>query len=301
MIEGWRNAAVLGALAVLLMGLAQLPRAWRFLPLGAAVGVGVAAYLGALAPAWALDSLVADAPWLGTLALVIWTMHAESTWIRARSWPAAVGLGAVLGDRFVAAGLVLGEPDTGRRARLVLAASGASLMGFTSGAAPLLLGWGGLECVGIGLVLAAIGFVGGSAPALPVSRPPLRTLLTAGIVPMCGLFIVWFGMLGGGLEAVATGLERLPLEAYSHSHLLVFAGSILGGGIADEGILALCAREIQLRALSLRGDDAVMAIRAGLAVGGGLPSLVLTGSRLRVGLPLWLLQVGVVATWLFLR
>ncbi|MDP2306343.1 MAG: hypothetical protein Q8P18_09980 [Pseudomonadota bacterium] len=300
MVEAWRNAAVLGAISGLWMALAQLRRAWGWLPAGVIAGVGAALFLGALAPSWALSSLVADAPWLGAIALAIWGAHAESAWLRVRAWPMVVLATALLGDRFVAVGLALAEPDPSRRARLVIAASGASLIGVTSGAAPLVLGWGGPEFVGMGFVLAAVGFVGGSGP-IERARPDVGAAWKALVVPLLGAVVVWLAILSGALELVATALEQVPLLATPHGDLLVYAGAVVGGAFGDEGLLALCAQQIEFRALSVRGDTLPIAIRAGLAVGGGLPLLLLTGSRLRVGLPLWLLQLLLVTVWLLLR
>ncbi|MES2638280.1 MAG: hypothetical protein V4850_02330 [Myxococcota bacterium] len=300
MVEAWRNAAVLGGLTGLLMVLAQLRRLWGWLPAGVIAGVGVAIYLGALAPSWALSSLAADAPWVSAFLLAVWAAHADSAWLRVRAWPLVVLLTAVFGDRFVAMGLAVAEPDPSRRARLVIAASGASLVGVTSGAAPLVLGWGGPEFVGMGLVLALVGFVGGGG-AVERAPPTWSAVRRAMVVPMLGAIVVWLAVLSGALELIATGLEQVPLLATAHGDLMVYAGAVVGGAIGDEGLLALAAREIELRALSLRGDTLPVAIRAGLAVGGGLPLLLLSGSRLRVGLPLWLVQIGLVTAWLSLR
>ena len=125
--------------------------------------------------------------------------------------------------------------------------------------------------------------------------------ILAALVPLLGAGIVWLAILGGALELVATGLEHVPLLAMARGDLLVFGSAVFAGAVGDEGVFALVVREIQLRGLSLRGDTLPMALRAGLAVGGGLPLLLLTRSRLRVGLPLWLLQIGLVTTWLWLR
>jgi hypothetical protein len=300
MIDAWRNAAVLGGITGVLLVLAQIGRARNWLPACFIAGVGVAIYLGALAPSWALSSLLADAPWLGACLLALWAANAESGWLRVRSWPAVVLATALFGDRFVALGLAAAEPDPARRARLVVAASGASLIGLTSGAAPLVLGWGGPEAVGIGVLLAGVGFAGGGG-APEWRAPNLKLAGTAALVPLLGAGIVWLAILGGALELVATGLEQVPLLAMARGDLLVFGSAVFAGAVGDEGVFALVVREIQLRGLSLRGDTLPMALRAGLAVGGGLPLLLLTRSRLRVGLPLWLLQIGLVTTWLWLR
>jgi hypothetical protein len=300
MTEAWRNAAVLGAIAAVLVPIAQRRGAWRYLPVLVLASLAAAWKLGALLPSWALSSLVADAPWMSAFALAAWSANADAAWIRARSWPQVVLLTALFGDRFVAIGLAATEPDPARRARLVLAASGASLLGITSGAAPLALGWGGWEAVGLALVLAAVGFAPGGG-AFERAVPAPTAVLSAVVVPLCGAFIAWLLMLGGGIELIATALEQIPYVALPHAGMLVLGASTVGGALGDEGILGIVAHEIQLRALSLRGDDAVAAMRAGLAVGGGLPLLFLTRSRIATGLPLWLVQVGLVALWFWFR
>ncbi|MFN7145199.1 MAG: hypothetical protein ACK4YP_15605, partial [Myxococcota bacterium] len=176
---------------------------------------------------------------------------------------------------------------------------GASLIGGTSGAAPLVLGWGGPEAVGVGLVCAALGF----APGGGVERaaPDLKAAATALLVPVLGGVVTWLAVVSGALELVAMGLEQVPSLAMARGDLLVYAAAVFGGAVGDEGLFALFAHEVELRALSIRGDALPTAIRAGLAIGGGLPLLLLTRSRLSVGLPLWLAQVGVVTAWLSFR
>jgi hypothetical protein len=298
-VEAWRNAAVLGGITVILTFFAQVRGAWRWFPALVIAAVGAGFALDVLAPEWVAASLLADAPWMAAGLLAVWCAHADSRWLRARSWPAVVLAAALFGDRFVALGLALAEPDPGRRARLVLAASGASLIGVTSGAAPLILGWGGIEAVVVGLVLAAIGFVAGGD--VGTTKPDLRAAAPAVAVPLLGAVVTWVAITSGALELVATGIEGLPMLAMPRGDLLLFAGATLAGALGDEGLFALLAREVELRALSVRGDTVATALRAGLAVGGGLPLLLLTGSRLRVGVPLWLAQVGVVVAWLFFR
>jgi hypothetical protein len=298
-VEAWRNAGALGAYTVLLL-LASQPRwARRWLAALFMGGLGLAFYLQALDRRWAVSSFVADAPWVPAVLLALWMANAESGWLRARSWVGVVLATVLLGDRLVAVGLAAAEPDPGRRARLVLAASGASLIGVTSGAAPLVLGWGGAEAVLVGLLMAGVGFAPGGG--VERVRPDGKAAAAALLVPLLGAGITWLAILGGAVELVSQGLEQVPLLPFSHGELLVYAAAVLGAVVGDEGFFALIAREVELRALSLRGDTLPMAIRAGLAVGGGLPLLWMTGARLRVGLPLWLLQVAMVAGWLLLR
>ncbi len=298
-VEAWRNAAVLGGITAVLAIVARVRSGWKWFPALVIAGIGAAFVLDVVATSWMGASLLADAPWGAAVLLALWSAHAESRWLRARSWPVVVLATALLGDRFVAMGLAASEPDPARRARLVLAASGASLIGVTSGAAPLLLGWGGLEAVAVGLVLAVLGYAGGGD--VTRAKPDAKAAGAALVVPLLGAIVAWLAIVGGALEVVAYGIEQIPYLAMPRGDLAVFGGAVAAGAIGDEGLFALLAREIELRALSLRGDAIPMALRAGLAVGGGLPLLLATGSRLRVGVPLWLAQLGVVTAWLYFR
>jgi hypothetical protein len=299
MIELWRNAAVLGAMA-LGASVVGASRGWRWTPAAVLCVVGAAFALRVLSPAWVVESLLADAPWMAAAVLAVWSLNAGAGWLRPRAWPLVVLTAAVFGDRFVALGLAAVEPDPSRRARLVLAASGASFIGPAAGAAPLILGHMGVQAVGVGILLALVGFTRGGGD-LGARSPDLRGALEGLVLPLCGALITWLAMAGGALEFAATGLEWLPNYWIPRGDLVAFAAAAFAGAIGDEGMLALCFREVQLRALSLRGDEIPLALNAGLAVGGGLPLLLLTRARLSVGLPLWLAQVGVVATWLYLR
>ncbi len=293
MPELWRNALVMGGAAVLIAVAGAIPRVRLLVPVLGAVAVAVAFGLGVLDPAWVLGSLVRDAPWLGAAVLGLWSVHAGTGWVRSGSWWAVVVLSALLGDVFVAAGLAAAEPDPRRRARLVLAASGASLVGITSGAAPLILGWGGASVAAVGVLCAAVGFTtGGTSVRGPARFEPGRAL-----VPLLGAVATWLVVAGGGVEFLAMGLEQLPVVEPRYHRLVVAGVAAVAGAVGDEGLMALYAHSALDRALSLRGDDARQLLVAGLGIGGGLPLLVLTRSSLRVGLPLWGLQALVLALW----
>jgi hypothetical protein len=298
--ELWRNAAAMGVAALGGAVVARVRGVRAGIVLVALLAIAGAAYRGMLDRAWALDSLVHDAPWGPTLILAAWAAMQGAGWLRVRSWPVAVALAVVLGDSLVAIGLAAAEPDPRRRARLVLAASGASLVGFTSGAAPLLLGWGGGEAVLVGLVLALVGYCGGTEGA-GVTRPDARGAGLAALVAIGGGLLTWTLMLSGALELVAQGLERAPIVFPRQDELLVAASGLVGGAVGDEGVMALYTREALARALELRTEDTTAILRAGLAVGGGLPMLFATRSSLRVGLPLWLVQVAMVVAWSYWR
>ena len=73
--------------------------------------------------------------------------------------------------------------------------------------------------------------------------------------------------------------------------------ALLLGVLTDEGAGALAAQAVLDRAFNIQGDWARQMSVAGLAVGGGLPLLLLSRSSLRVGLPLWALQVALTLLW----
>lgn len=294
-----RNVVVVGSVVGFAGVMGQL-RFGRFavpaLLLGAA---GAAVYLKVLAPEWALSSLLRDAPWLAAAGLATWAFHARLGWVRATSWPAVVVLTALLGDVFTAMVLAHAEADPGRRARLVMAASGASLCGRTSGEAALVLGAGAWPVVALGVVLALVGFVGGGQVRWGGATPK------AGIGPAWVALVfaagVWLLTLVYAGEGLATALEQARLLLPGVDKLAVGAGALLTGMFVQEGGAALFLRSALDRALSLRGDGVREAILVGLSVGGGLPLLLLTRSRLRVGVPLWLVQVVIAAAFLWWR
>ena len=79
---------------------------------------------------------------------------------------------------------------------------------------------------------------------------------------------------------------------------LVLAGRLR---VEHEGGVMLLASETLDRAFSLRGDTVREALLVGGTVGAGLPALVATRSRLRVGVPLWLVQVALALGFLYTR
>jgi hypothetical protein len=123
----------------------------------------------------------------------------------------------------------------------------------------------------------------------------------AGLVVLAGALTTWLVTLGGGLEFAADGLDWLP-QWFPGWHVLMAGGAaLLGGALGHGPTLALVAQASLERALAVRGDWAHDALVLGLAVGGGLPALLASGSSLRTGFPLWLCQVAVVGLWLYER
>lgn len=299
MSELWRNAVVMAGIAAVMVIAANFRQARWGMPLLLGAATGAAFKLDILRTSFVLDALRSDVPWVATLVLTAWAMQSGAAWARPTAWPAVVLMTAVAGDGLVAAGLALAEPDPDRRARLVLAASGASIVGVTSGAAPLLLGHGGVEAMVLGLVLALVGFAPGGGVAF--ARPNLKAAGGAMIVPLCAGPLAMLVSASGVSEAIASGIERVPQLYPAQPAFPVAAASLLAGALGQEGMIALLAREVLDRALSLRDEGLVQAIRVGVAVGAGLPMLVFSGSRLRRGIPLWLVQVGIVGAWAWFR
>ncbi len=295
--EAERNAIIAGVLALVLGVAAQFRWARLTLPFLFLIACGVLTRFKMLDRGWALESLRLDASWGVGVPLIAWTMIAALGLIRLSGWPATVLIGAVLGDRFAAMGLVLGEADTGRRARLVLAASGASLIGLTGGPAALVLGFGGWRTAVLGGVLALVGWAG--PPLANVVREP-GLPRQAGLAVLSGVIAVlagWILMVGGSADLIAQGIEEAPLFLPRAWKLTCFAGAVLAGVITDEGVAAMAAHATFERGLDLMTSVPKDVVRVGIAVGGGLPLLLLTGSRLRVGVPLWLCQVAIAAMW----
>ncbi len=306
MIDVIRNAAAMGA-AGAAVGLAlQFGRGWMVAVPAIVVSGALAVNLGVLRPNWAVESLVLDAPWSAAGILAVWTMVAVAAagWVRLDGWVVAVVSAALLGDRFVAIALAAGVEDPSRRARLVLAASGASLMGPAAGAGMVAIGgWSG-ALAAVGLAAACVGFVpavGGVRRALPAPSSFLRRAFPVALTPMLGAVVVWLLILSGLPDLLAYGIEHLPALEPTSAPMILGAGAAVAGIIADEGTMALFARELLIDGRSLHGDWAHDALLVGLSLGGGLPLLLLTRSRLRVGIPLWFVQLAIGAGWLWSR
>lgn len=297
MPEDVRNAAVAGCLAALL-GIAVLFRPFhRFLPFFFLTCCAALRYLEMLDRSWALESLKMDADWVVGVQLVGWMIVSGLGLVRLSGWPLTVAVAAVLGDRFAAIGLVSGEADPARRARLVLAASGASLIGLTGGPAVLVLGWGGWNTVALALVLAAVGWVGAPVASMVREAGKPATALLAGIAGATAVLAAWVLMVGGTAEYMAVAVEQVPLLLPRAWRMFLTGFAVLMGSVADEGAGAMALRATFDRSLEVMTRVPLDVMRAGLAVGGGLPLLFLTGSRLRTGLPLWGLQVTIVLIW----
>ena len=292
------DTALVGGAVGLTALLLPIRRIEPIVPVLTLIAAGIASWRGVLHPGWALSSLQMDAPWGLALLWGLWAAQARSGWLRAGGWGGAVIGGATVGDLTTATALVAGEPDPARRARLVLAASGASLIG-VGGAAPLILGWGGPRAALLGIALALIGFVPGPM-ALTARRPDLRQIGLALPAALCVAILAWLAAASHLLEFAALQVEPLPNRYPGWVRPMAMLPALLLGILTDEGAGAIAAQSILDRAFNLQGDWARQMSVVGLAVGGGLPMLVLTRSSLRVGLPLWLAQAAVATAWVAL-
>lgn len=276
---------------------AQFRRLHATLPFLFLAACGLLTALKMLDRSWALESLRLDGDWWLGAQLIGWMAVSGLGLVRLTGWPATVAVASVLGDRLAALGLIGGEPDPARRARLVLAASGASLIGLTGSPATLVLGWGGWRTVGLGVLLALVGWVG--APVAVMVREGGRpsTAILAGIAGVSGVLGAWVLMVGGTAELLALTVEQAPHYLPRTWRVACAAGGTLIGVVVDEGLGAMAMKAIFDRSLDLMTNVPVDVVRAGLAVGGGLPLLLLTKSRLSVGIPLWIGQVIILIAW----
>lgn len=295
--EAARNALIAGGIALVLGVAAQFRRLHAALPFLFLAACALLTHFKMLDRSWALESLRFDGDWWIGAQLIGWMAISGLGLIRLTGWPATIAVAAVLGDRFAALGLVGGEPDPARRARLVLAASGASLIGLTGSPATLVLGWGGWRTVGLGVLLALVGWVGAPVAVMVREGGKPSTAVLAGIAGVSGVLGAWVLMVGGTAEMLAQGVEQAPFYLPRAWRLACAAGGVLVGAVVDEGLGAMAMKAVFDRGLDLMTDVPLDVVRAGLAVGGGLPLLVLTKSRLRVGIPLWIGQVIILLAW----
>lgn len=298
MPEAVRNAMGLAGVVLAFSALISVPRVQRWAPVLVALAVGAALLLGAVDGRWIGDSLRHDLAWRPVALLALWTAQARLGWARARGWLPVVLLTLVAGDLLVALGLAVAEPDDRRRARLVLAASGASLIGVWSGASSLVFGWGGPALTGLGLGLSLVGVGAGRGAVASAPMQPARAVEGLGLALAAGVF-AWVLTLGGTLDFVAQGLERAPLELPRTWGVLTVLAAATLGALGDEATMAVALHEAAAHGLSIREAMVPAWMTAGLAVGNGLVLLLVTRSSLAVGFPLWLLQLAGVAAWAY--
>lgn len=297
----FENAVALGSIASLGLVLARLRTALVGLPLLLVVLIGYAFMLRVLHPDFIVDSLIHDVPWVRAGILGIFCALGATGMVRTTSWFTTVLGAAMIGNVAIAAGLALAEPDDSRRARLVVANTGAALLSPWSGVTPLALGYGGLELAALGLGLAAVGLVRGGSNVPTFARPNLRegARTLSLFVWLAGL--AWVSALSGVPDLAASGIESLPPMIPGHATVWIGAFAAVLGAIGYEPAVAMVAADVLDHASQLRGTWAADAIRVGLSVGAGLPILMLTRCKLRVGLPLWLAQVCLALGYLWMR
>lgn len=285
-----RNAMALGAACFLSFFLARSRRAHLWLPLYFCAVLGLSFALRTVDYRFLIESIRYDPPWFSAGVLAVWCALAAAGWLRVRSWWAVVVGSVLVGDYAVAIGLAACESEASRRARLVLAASGASLVGPWSGASAVVFGWGGLEMAALGLLLAGVGFSrGGGLPALV--RPDRQSALQAGVVPLwLGLFI-WLFMLAGVPDLAAMNIESLPVLMPQGQAVWLGLVATIWGALGAEPGVALLSQDIVVHATQVRSGWLADAFRVGLAIGGGLPMVMAAGGKLTVALPLWVVQV----------
>lgn len=295
------NAISLGSIASLGLVLARLRSGRVGLPLLLAVLIGYAFMLRVLHPDFIVDSLIHDVPWFRAGLLGIFCALGASGMVRTNSWFATVLGAAMVGNVAIAAGLALVEPNAGRRAKLVVASTGASLLSPWSGVTPLALGYGGLEIAALGLCLAAVGLVWGGSTLPTFAKPNVRegAWTLSLFVWLAGL--AWVFALAGVPDFAASGLESLPPMFPGRATVWLGAVAVILGAIGYEPAVAMVAADVLDHASQLRGAWAADAIRVGLSVGAGLPMLIVTRCQLRVGLPLWLAQVVLALGFLWIR
>lgn len=293
-------AIVMGGLGAIGGMVARLRAAWWALPIVVLAALGVAFSAHAMRWDFLGASVLWDAPWRSALPLAAWCAFGASGAVRTTSWPGVVVATALLGDVAVATGLAIAEPDASRRARLVLAASGASIIGPWSGATVLTLGHGGLQMSALGLGLALVGFASGRGEHRLV-RPSLSLAWPAAAVVTSSALLVWLMAVGSVADFASFGLEGLaPLLPGRATEWVGFLAAI-AGAVVYEPAAALFLEHALSLATQLRGPWAVDALRIGVSVGAGLPMLLLSGARIRVGLPLWVLQVCIAVGYLAVR
>ena len=302
MNPAFAQAFTLTAACLATVALLQLRPLWPA-AIASMVAVGLVVRSEALDPAWIGDVVRHDVPWGTVFLLAAWWTVARLGVVQVRGVGSAALVGATLGDEAVAHGLPTQPADARDRARAVMAASGASLVGPLGGGAVLGLGHGGLASVGLGLAMAALAAAPGALRDRPTFvRPDVATtraavwngVARAGLVAVvCGCFVV-----GGGASVAADILTRLELlEPGRHPWHVALAG--LGAGVVgQEAAVAVLAARAFERASDATQPGHLAIFRAALAVGGGLPVLLATRSALRIGLPAWFAQVAVLFAWI---
>lgn len=291
---------VMGGLGAVGLLLANVRGAWAWLSAWVLLMAGFAWWNKALAWPSLAESLVYDVPWATVALVAMWTAVGASGVFRPARF-LAVALGAAcFGSLAACLGLVVAEPDAGRRARLVVAASGAALLTPWGSPASLALGGASSELTALGVVLALVGFTRGGA-ATRWSPPDWVAVRNMSLLLVWVVLLVWLMRHGGVPDFLATGLEGLSARLPGRSTLWLGTVASIVGSLVHPAGAALVGGLVVDHATQVRGTWALDALKVGLTVGAGLPALLLTRSRLSVGLPLWVLQVLIAVAFLAAR
>lgn len=298
MIQTFADAIYIGIAIGIVALLGHIRRFEWFLPLGVLAVVGLGFQRWILDKQWVLSSFMQDVPWTSAFWVGLWAASARSGWLKVSGWIPAVLGGLLVGDLAVAVGL--SESDPHRRARLVLAASGASLIGRWGGAGPLVLGWGSPSVAALGILLVLACWTPG-AMRVSVQRPNVKQALFGLSAAVCGAVLVWLLAAANVLELVALPMESLPAKQPGWAQAFVAVPAVVLGALFDEGMAAICLSGVLERAFSVKGTWAREAMLAGVVIGGGLPLLLISKSSLKTGIPLWLLQLALLGAWIYWR
>lgn len=294
-----RVLLVMGGVGVLGLGLANVRGAWAWLGLWVLLAMGFAWKQEALAWRVVGESLRFDIGWPVVGLLAVWALFGASAVVRPASFLGVVAASALFGSMGAWVGVALAEPDEGRRARLVLAATGAALLTPWASPASLTLGGASLGVTALGALLALVGFAPGGRNT--VAAPRWGEVARAALLLTWLVLLVWLLRQGGVPDFIATGLEALPPRLPGHATLWLGTVATIVGSLLHPAGAALLAGVVLEHATQLRGEWAQEALRVGLTVGAGLPALLLTRARITVGLPLWVLQVLLALAYLAWR
>jgi hypothetical protein len=294
-----RALLAVGGLAVVGLALANVRHAWLWLGLWVGVTAGFAFHFETVPWAVLGESFLWDIPWLAVVGVAAWMLVGASGMVRPSSFLGTVGTAALLGSMTAWVGAALAEPDEGRRARLVVAGTGAALITPWASPASWTIGVSGFEVALLGLGLALLGFTsGGKVVRVAPSWPEVAR---AALLLVWLVLLVWLLRQAGLPDFIATGLEGLEVRLPGRATLWLGTVASIVGSLFHPAGAALLAGVVFEHASQLRGVWAQEALRIGLTVGAGLPALLLTRAKFTVGFPLWMLQVFAAVGYLVWR
>lgn len=294
-----RALLAVGGLAVVGLALANVRHAWLWLGLWVGVTAGFAFHFETVPWAVLGESFLWDIPWLAVVGVAAWMLVGASGVVRPSSFLGTVGTAALLGSMTAWVGAALAEPDEGRRARLVVAGTGAALITPWASPASWTIGVSGFEVALLGLGLALLGFTSGGKVVRVA--PSWSEMARAALLLVWLVLLVWLLRQAGLPDFIATGLEGLEVRLPGRATLWLGTVASIVGSLFHPAGAALLAGVVLEHASQLRGVWAQEALRIGLTVGAGLPALLLTRAKFTVGFPLWMLQVFAAVGYLVWR